>query len=77
MAFYCGVDRFLVEDTITDEAMDTAIYLISKRRHVRRVWRVAFGHGGGDHATVVIHANVQLLPALALLLPVFLASHSP
>jgi hypothetical protein len=42
-------------------------------RHLRRVLRMAFRHGGGDHATLGIHPDRQFLPVPGLLPAMLLA----
>ena len=44
-----------------------------QRWNLRRVLLLAFRHRGGDDPTLGIHPNMEFLPALALLLAVFLA----
>ena len=67
------VDRSLIVNTITDEAIDDVIHLGQQLRHLRRVLLMALRHRGGDNLPLVIDAEVQFLPALALLLVLNLA----
>lgn len=72
MVLDSAVDRRLIKDAVPDEAIDDTIDLSQQCRHLRRVLCMAFGHGGGDNATLSIHPDVQFLPASGLLLAVFL-----
>jgi hypothetical protein len=68
-----SVDWSLIVHTITNEAIDNMISWGQQHRHLRRVVLMALRHGRGDHLHLVIGAEVPLLPALALLLAVFLS----
>ena len=77
MRLNCRVNRVLVIDAVTDKVVDFFIDLVQQTRYLRGVLLVAFGDRGGDNLTLVIDTNMQFLPALDLLFPVFLAVPFP
>src|SRR2546423_8783125 len=72
-----GIDGSLVKDAIADEPIDAVSDLGQQRRDLGRVLLMALRHRGGDNPTLGIHPDMQFLPALGLLLAVFLAVPFP
>ena len=72
MGLHGGVDRRLIINSIPDETLDGLIHLGYQRRDLRGVLRMAVRHRRGNDPALVIHANMQFCPALAVLLTVFL-----
>ena len=72
MGLYSGVDRLLIVNAVTDEAVDFPINLGQQHRHLRRILLVAIGHRGRNYPALVIDADVQFFPALALFLAMLL-----
>jgi len=62
------INRRLVKDAISDEAIEDAIDLRQQFRHLRWVLLMAFCHRGVDNATLSIHPNVQFLVVSQILL---------
>ncbi len=73
MGLHSSVDRLLIVNAVTDEAIDFPINLGQQHRCLRRILFVAIGHGGRNDPALVIDADVQFFPAFALLLAVLLA----
>ena len=67
-----GIDRSVVTDAVPNEAIDTVCDLGQQRRDLGRVLLMAFRYRGRDDLPLGIHPKRPFLPALALLLPVFL-----
>ena len=72
MAEHGGVDGLSVVDAIPDEAIDFLIDLSQQVRYLRRILFMAFRYRGRDNLPLIIDAEMELFPALDLLLPVFL-----
>ena len=66
------VDWLSIVNAIADETADFLIDLIQQIRHLRWILLVAFRHRGGINLTLIIDANMEFFPRLALLLTMLL-----
>ena len=77
MVLDSGIDRSLVKHAIPDEAIDDAVDLGQQAGTWDGSCAWLSVTVDGDNPTLGIHADVQFLPALVLLLAVFLAVPFP
>ncbi len=73
MVSHGSINWLLILDAIAEKVSDFTLDLGQQVPHLRRSLLMAFGHRGRGNLTPIIDADMELLPALAFLLTMFLS----